>query len=236
MSSPPEAVGALPRFAIRACPELIAAAAALPATDRIADLAAERVRARRVADAYAASVVDGLILALVDGGPGVSGGTATLLRNLAGVVSTVAASALGQGIARADADALLALRRFLHVRLRATPEAASPGELLFPLDAATARAIEAGARAVAGRAWADARPALADAMAGVIDLAIRHHLEEPIALLRPGFVVRQALGAGVAAIRSGAHAVLRRAIASEREAQLAALSRFLGGSLRPPAA
>ena len=233
MSSPLEAAAACPLFAIAARVDLVAGAAELSVTATIADVAAERARAGRVADAYLASVIEGLVLVFVDRGPGVSGGTAGLLRNLAGVVTSVTSSVLGHGIGRADAEALLALRRFLHTRVRATPEGPWAGVLVFPLDAPTAGRIADGSSAVAAGRWDDARAVLAEAMAGVVDLAIRHHLEEPIALLRPGFVVRQALALGVGAIRTGALGALRRGIDRERDAQVEALARFLDGSLRP---
>jgi|GEM_PF-6463079 len=215
------------RFAIPARHDLIERYGSLPPPERIEALAPERARARGIADAYLESVVEGLVLVFLDQPGTVAHGTAALLRQLAGVIASGARSVLHGGLARAGRDELLALRGFLRERLYTTPQGPWPGLLVFSLDAeASARTAEVR-RALAEHRVATARDSLAAAMTAVVDGAIRHHFEEPVALMRPGFVIRQGLAVAVAAIRSGAHGVLRRAIRQEGEPQLEALARFL---------
>lgn len=219
------------RFAIPARHELVARYRALPPPERVDDLGAERARARDIADAYLESVVDGLVLVFLDQGTAVAPATAGLLRQLAGLVASGARAVLHAGLARAGREELLALRGFLRERLHPTPEGPWPGLLLFPLDAGAAAHALAVRRALADRSVPAGREALAAAMLAVVDGAIRHHFEEPVALMRPGFVVRQALAVATAGIRRSAHAVLRRAIRHEGEAQLTALARFLDSAI-----
>lgn len=120
--------------------------------------------------------------------------------------------------------------------MRATPEGPWPGLLVFPLDAATSARVSRVVQAVHADRVRDEREALSAAMLAVVDGAIHHHFERPVALLRPGFVLRQALGVSVAAIRSGSHAVLRRAIMHEGNRQLLTLARFLESSTSRAAA
>lgn len=214
------------RFAIPARHELVERYRALPPADRVDDLGAERARARDIADAYLESVLDGLVRVFLDQRTAIAPATAGLLRQLAGLIASGARAVLHGGLARAGREEILALRGFVRERLRLTPEGPWPGLLVFPLEAAAAPVHEVR-RALAAERVTDAREAVAAAMLAVVDGAVRHHFEEPVALMRPGFVIRQGLAVATGGIRRSAQAVLRRAIRHEGEVQLTALARFL---------
>jgi DNA-binding FrmR family transcriptional regulator len=222
----------VPLFALPARPPLVALRRTQPDGPTVTDLAAERAHARAVLDAYLDTVVEELVLVFVRADEGVSHGIAGLLRNLAATVRGLVSAGLGHAIGRAEPRQLLGLRAFLRERVRVTPDGPWPGLLVFPLDDDTAEALDRAVADVRAGQIDAARPLLAQAMEGVIDGAIRHHLEEPVALLELGFVVRRAIGLATGGIRTGAHAALGRGIMHEGPGQVRGLARFLESATR----